>query len=322
MASARKFSWMVSPKSLTSLIGAEHDLLRKAGLNVLIKFYIASVSILMISFVSVLSIVYIVELMFHSTIAELILSLLITGLFILMYVFLILTISNNINGRAVFSISNITRIGFVVFMAVMISKPIELYFFRLNVHEGLSKYKEHVKAEIVNKIKSRFSQDIFSLETKLQFYHSNNQNHVFDELITKLRGQINTFKEKEAQLVLAAYNEINRADYVIQQLRILHSFRPWTWGITSLLVILFLMPGYLIYSLSRDNTYYSLKEDYEKRIVSSEYQAFCKKYTEIFISKYGIERVFYTKYEDPPFNTKLEQPPEYKSAENFFERYS
>lgn len=322
MSKAKKFSWIVGPKSLLSLIGAEYELLRKAGGNVMLKFYTASATIVLIAFTSMVSIVYLVELMFHSRIAEVILSILITGLFILMYIFLILTISNNAGRKTIFSIANITRFGFVIFMAMMIAKPLELYIFREPLREELQAYKENSKNDHAGKIKSQFSEEILSCERKLQYYRKNNTGKIFDEDIGRLDSIVATLKAKESKLISAAYAMIDKSDYFIQQLRLLHVNHPSTWGITALLVLVFLLPGYLIFSISRDNTYYPLKEEYEKRIVSREYLAFTNKYTQIFQTRHGIEKVYYTRYEDPPFNTVRKPAPVYEASDAFFERYS
>lgn len=322
MARKRKHIWKAGPKSLINLVGVEHALLRKAGSKVLLRFYTAAVVIIGIAIFSIVSVFYLVELMFHNRVAEVLLSILLTALFILMYIFLILTISNNAGGRAVFSISNITRIGFVIFMAAMLSKPFELLIFRKSINLKLEEFREQVKSDHSNKIQLQYSGEMELLGKKLDYYESINETRNFDEQITGLHTKIDRCTSEQKELIRKTIEKVDRADFVIQQLKILHSDHPRTWIFTILVVLLYLLPGYLIFSISMDDSYYPIKDEYERKIISREYGAFLKKYSEIFSSRFGVQTEFYTNYEDPPFNTRRKSPPAYSTSTTFFERFA
>ena len=322
MARERKHIWKAGPKSLINLVGVEHTLLRKAGRKVLLRFYTAALVIIGIAFFSIVSVFYLVELMFHNRVAEVLLSVLLTALFILMYIFLILTISNNAGGRAVFSISNITRTGFVIFMAAMLSKPVELLIFRKSINRKLGEFREQVKSDHSNKIRVQYSREMALLERKLDNYESINGERNFDEQIASLHTKIDRCTREQNELIRKTVEKVERADFVIQQLKILHKDHPWTWIFTLLVVLVYLLPGYLIFSISMDQSYYPIKEEYERKIISREYGVFLKKYSEIFSTRFGIQVEFYTKYEDPPFNTRRKSPPAYSTSTTFFERFA
>lgn len=322
MARERKFIWKAGPKSLISLIGVEHELLRKAGQSVLLRFYTASVIIVGIAILSIVSVFYLVELMFHNSMAEVVLSILLTGLFILMYIFLILTISNNAGRKASFSISNVTRIGFIMFMAAMLSKPVELFIFQKSINMKLEEFRARVESDHSDKIRSQYSAEMALLEKKLDYYESNNLEKSFDDQIAGLQSKINRCMSQQNQLIRKTKEKLRKSDFVIQQMKILHSDHPWTWGFTILVVFLYLLPGYLIFSISMDDSYYPIKEKYEKEIISREYWVFLKKYSEIFSGKFGLNVEYYSKFEDPPFNTRLKSPPLYNTGTAFFERFA
>tara|TARA_R110000737_G_scaffold336727_1_gene356397 strand:+ start:8677 stop:9546 length:870 start_codon:yes stop_codon:yes gene_type:complete len=116
---------------------------------------------------------------------------------------------------------------------------------------------------------------------------------------------------------------------------------PWLWLITVVIVILFLTPVYLRHRLNRAHEYYSIKQTRDIRIVLDQYKMYRQEYNSVMTmqyNRYGQLSADYIqngtsfdptknklpkndlaspvkgkkivpdaddKYEDPPFNTKL-----------------
>ena len=141
MSRQNKFSWMVKPKGFIKLLGGEYDLMQKAGGTVLFKFYLSSVIILFIAFVSFVSIVYAIELLFHAIIVEVLLSTFLSLLFLLLFIFIVNTFTKDARQRKLLNLSNITRLGFVMFIGFIISKPIEAFLYRHTIETDIVQHK-------------------------------------------------------------------------------------------------------------------------------------------------------------------------------------
>jgi len=92
--------------------------------------------------------------------------------------------------------------------------------------------------------------------------------------------------------------------------------------ICASIIFLFLIPGFLIYSISTNDTYYKLKHDWERRLISEEHSAFCKWYTEIFKENFNLDRTCYSVFEDPPFNEIRKAQPSFQSQSDFTKKFS
>ena len=179
MNTRKSFTWLISPKSFIQLIGAEYDILKKSGSASLSKFYIAAITIIVILLISICSILYAMELLFHMIHVELILSIFVSLLFVFIYVFLLNTFSKNIfkpnhdKKQNVWlrriKLSDMIRTGFVVFIAFLISKPVEVFIFQ---NELMEKVKVH-RLDIVSKYNEKLSKlnghDILKIESSITY---------------------------------------------------------------------------------------------------------------------------------------------------------
>jgi hypothetical protein len=322
MSGHNKFSWMVKPKGFIKLVGGEYDLMQKAGGTVLFKFYSSSVIILLIAGISFVSIAYAIELLFHAVIVEIMLSLFLSSLFVLLFIFIVNTFTKDARQRRLFNISNITRLGFVMFIGFIISKPIEAFLYRDVIEADI---KNH-KAELIKghglKINQLFSHDLGKLANEKSKYTALNISGGFDADISQIDQQVTLIDQKKKGLATASAFRIEQGAYFIYRIKVISGKYPGAWMISLAIVLLFLAPVFLIYSISSEEEYFKRKNAQEKKIVERAYKAFTQKYADIFLAKYGLKLEFYSKYEDPPFNTLLKKPPPCKSANDFHERYA
>src|SRR4051812_39867934 len=94
----RKFTGL---KKLVSLLGADFDIMNRAGTGVQTKFYFSAIIIISIFVTSCFSIGYAVDLLFHSLIIEIALSLFLSSLFVCIYIFLLHTFAKKQLGKDV-----------------------------------------------------------------------------------------------------------------------------------------------------------------------------------------------------------------------------
>lgn len=307
------------PGSFIRMLGAEYELLKKSGGNVLRKFYLATCLIVFIAIVSFFSIVYAIELLFHDVVVEILLSSFLSGLLVLMYIFLINTFSatsadNHIN------LSNITRTVFIVFMAFMLSKPIESFVFREQFNHRVLSYKEELLNNHTRQIDRLFNADRKLIEKELQRYTSMNGMIDFSREIELLTHELSTLGERREALLNISKNRIYKSDYFLYRVK-LSSESVMCWLICLVVIILYILPGFLIYSLSHSNDYHKLKDEYEKRFIRRDYNRFAQLYAEIFLKKYGTVTSVYSIFEDPPFNSLRKKEQEYQPASEFYKKF-
>jgi len=316
-----KFSWMIKPKGFIKLVGGEYDLMQKAGGTVLFKFYLASVVILLIACISFASIAYAIELLFHAVVVEIFLSTFLSLLFVLLFIFIVNTFTKDTRQRSLLNLSNITRLGFVIFIGFIISKPIEAFVYRNSIQPDIEEHKLQLVKTHALKIEQLFEYDLAKLEKKKNIYVALNISKGFDADILQINQQVALIGQKKRDLAATSAFRIEQGAYFIFRIKIICGKYPGAWIISLFIVALFLTPVYLIYSISSDEAYFLRKNAQEKRMVEMAYKAFTHKYSEIFQAKYDVQLDFYSRYEDAPFNTMLKIPPECKSANDFHERY-
>src|SRR5690606_25933879 len=99
---------------------------------------------------------------------------------------------------------------------------------------------------------------------------------------------------------------VKKSNYYIQSIIILNSKYPISWAITTIVLILFIIPTYLKIFIDKDSIFYKTKHYVESHLVKYEYELFKEKYNEIFNQKYGLDLHYAEHYSDAPFNTKRE----------------
>ncbi len=341
--STHGFSLMILPKRFISLLGAEYELMRKAGGKVLSKFYLASLGIFIISIITFLSVRYAIELLFHITIVEIVLSVFISALFLILYIFLINTFSKKkpiekveltpelnqtepvkntwYKQKGLWTLTNISRTGFILFMAFILSKPIEIFFLRNILNDKVEVYKKGLIQEHTKKIEELFAEEEVKLKNEIASKELLNAYHATDAEILRLTQSLDSIQLKKKVLINNAESRINLNSFFIYRTRLSVSKFPLSWLIWAIVTVIFLFPGYLIYSIGHEEEYYRLKSAMENNMILHAWSLFNEQYTDLFKRKYGYETSFFSLYEDPPFNTKRKSTPSHLQTDDFFSKY-
>lgn len=322
MNKQHKFSWMVKPRGFIKLLGGEYELMQKAGGTVLFKFYLSAIAVVAIAGISFLSLLYAVELLFHKVIVEILLSLFLSSLFVLLFIFIVNTFTKDVRQRSLLNFSNVTRLVFVMFIGFIISKPIEVFFYRNVIEPHVEHHKTTLIKGHIDKIHQLFEDDLNKLFNSKRKYESINTSGDFNTDISQINEQIDILGQKKANLAAASVFRIEHGAYFIYRIKVISGNYAGSWLISLVVMALFLLPVFLIYSISADEEYFKRKHAQERKMVEKTYQAFTQKYSEIFLDRYGLQVDLYSKYEDPPFNTLLKKSPVCRSADDFHERFA
>ena len=312
-------TWMFSPKSFVSLLGAEYHLMRDAG--VLRRFYISSLLIIIILLLTWISIYYALDLLFDAPAIEILLAIFFCLLFFCIYIFLINTFAKeNRKHKRILNASNIIRIGFVVFMGFLTAQPLVILLYSTPLASDVENYKRQLFNEHTAKINALINVEITKLATEQQYY-TNQKNRfgtsAYDRELEKISGRTGALQHKKTILEQTAQQTIDRNSFFLFRVEKVNNKNPISWLLTLLVVLLFLMPGYLIYSISSKHKYYQLKKAREKEMVASAYSQFTRRYQTMFREPVTI----FSRYEDPPFNKVRKQSPVAASITDFLQKY-
>jgi hypothetical protein len=312
-------SWMISPNNFVSLLGAEYHLVRDTG--VLKRFYISALLIVIILLLTWAGIYYALDLLFHSLTVEITLTIFFCLLFFCIYIFLLNTFAKENRGqKGIFNISNIIRMGFVSFMGFLIAQPLVILLYASTLSPSVKNYKQKILNEHTIKIDGLMRDDLADLVNEQLFYSVQKKRFgtsAYDIELVKIANRIAILQQKTIILKQTAQQTIEHSSFFLFRVEKVNREHSMSWFLTLLIILLFLMPGYLIYSISSQHEYYISKKAREKELVTVAYGQFTMRYKTMFHGKVAI----FSRYEDPPFNKIRKQAPVSASITDFLQKY-
>jgi len=313
-------------KGLLKLIGIELDILSSSSSNVIVLFLLSSISLLFVVLISFFSIEYALEYIFHNFFIDLFLSIFISYLFGNIYVFLIHTVSKdtvskNIN-KSFLSLSNISRIGFIIFIAFIISKPIEVYLLQNKIDPVISSYKLKIINESNTVFQSLYAEKFKDIDYEIYKMKVENDARMIrqsPELISLLKKK-NEYKNELKVLINNNQNAIINSNFFITKIKILSSTFILSWVICVIVIMIFLLPVYFLYKINSNHDYYINKSNYERNLIDNEYLIFKEEYSKIFLNKYSAQVSYYETYIDHPYKT-IRKSQVSKDQSDFINKY-
>jgi ABC-type multidrug transport system fused ATPase/permease subunit len=308
-----------------ALLGADYLLMRQCGAHKAIQRYRNAIAALAgIGILTFCSVYYAMSVLFHSLIIEWCLGTYITLLFLLMYVLLINTFTKTAAGKGTsFTLSNISRVSFVLFMAFVLSKPVEVYVLSSYHEADIIRYKASLVHNFSKQVTNIHLPDIQRLERRLEqerqqylLYPTANSSAA----IQSLQQRIAAINQGNEEAISKAAAKIDQSAYMLQRMA-LASSNVIAWLVCLLVMCLFLLPGYLIYSLPADDPYLAAKRAQERSNIEREFKNFLSEYHRIFSTR-GFAQIRYsTPFADAPFNTIRKAQRTYASNNSFLDKY-
>ena len=285
------------------------------------KFSLIGILVILISLISGISVAYGIEQILESMSADIIIGIY-GGLFILiLYLFLLHTLSRNVlpnvdskwSGRF---FSYVVRIGFLVFLGILITQPISYFTFRKPVENELIVFKNSEIRDLNHRLNSEYAQKLNlvknTLTSKTQFLNEIRKN---DRL-------------KNAELRKFIKSQEKR-DYFIRKIIILNTIDSHkvevnvplvlsSWALDFFFICLFITPVFIKNRISISSEYYKTKRKIETGVIDTHHKRFVFSYNEILKEDYPKTQVqFSSRYLDPPYNTVLKSSPRTKGKSQF-----
>lgn len=309
----------LSKRTIVSLIGIDYSIVKDAGEENIHKFYFAGLLVITILLLSFFSVFYAFELMFHMWYAEIFLALFFSLMFFTIYVLLIQTFSKEVlpksQFRPFFNLSNLSRMGFVFLISFIISQPIKIFLFRDKLESGVNSYKAQLSNGFDQNLNLLHRDDLFKLDAEksreVQMYGVDHPS------VKAIDQKIQLIEAKMLREQIEVRAKISSSDFFVKRILLSNQYAS-AWLICAVVIAIFGIPVFLIYSISSNSRYYRIKKNKEFTLVNNHYNHFKNKYSEVFSSKFSITGItFYESYLDAPFNTIKKTPPHMLSQEDF-----
>ena len=303
---------MLNKEFLWKISGGDYNIIAVCEKSIQTKFaYIGSV-VMFISFLCFVSAYYTLSLLFNSFLFSIPIALFFSWMVANIYLVLLTTLQKNLlphiasPNSAIFSL--IVRVIFLVLIAILISKPIEVLILKGVIHRDLVSKKEADYLKFSDITKKYYDEEIRIYNSRINEINSLRtlQNNV-DSQIHDYKKTISDLDEKKTITIYKMRLLIDESPYFIEKVKIINNNKKYSyaWIITMINIFIFLFPAILKYYISASSSYYERKAKIEKDFILTNYEAFKKKYTEILFNITNKNLYFEEKFIDSPFNTVM-----------------
>lgn len=307
-----KRKWLENNKTLWWFAGEDPYILSFCSAETKRKLAVSGLIVLVIMFVSAISISFGIYEILESYYIGLIIGIYFSILIMFLYLFILYTLTKDVippKVKSKFSSysSRALRIGFLVFLGVLVSQPLEYELFSSIINEEL-----HI--EIQKEIEKRNSDLNKEYTEKLNHYK------LFSNDEESLKAEIEKYNEEKKSKLQSFIDYQTSRNFFVQKLIIMDS-SPKTrfiWVFSLVFVIIFIFPVYQKVYIDKSTNYYFYKEKVQRKLISDHYQKFVVTYDEILrrdYSQFGL--MWKSNYKDPPFNSVPIQDITYNSDAEF-----
>ncbi len=195
------------------------------------------------------------------------------------------------------------KYGFIIFISVLIAKPLEAFVFSEELNTDIAAYKTEQLEKYSALTRDYFDQESAQIRVLLQEQKEKQLADISNpSLISKYEEILVQNEKKKKDLISKMDILISKSSFYTQKINILCTKYPKSWIGTMLIMGIFLLPAILKNLISSKNKFYYLKKDIETRIVVDEYVIFKRTYNQILQTAFGPDYSWVELYEDPPFN--------------------
>ena len=289
-------------KFLWTLSGDDLHIIVKCSKKRQMRFAIIGGFVLFIFIICFVSSYFTFTMIFHNYIVGIPASIFFSWMITNIYLLLLYTLTKNVlpHKKRISSrvISLFLRLGFISFIAVFISKPIEVLIFSNQLPKEIEGYKREQIAKYTANTITYFNDETRELQSIIQYQQAINPDTSSAEIdmYSQLsKEKINTIKDVE--------NIVNNSNYYIKGIVILNYKYPICWLLTAICIFIFLFPAILKRLIEFDSRFYKLKKHIKTEIILEEYAKFKGTYNQLFQHDYNLNLSYTESYLDPPFNT-------------------
>ena len=292
-----------------SLSGEDYSIIRKSSHSLRNLFFAIGVFVLFVFVTCVFSLTMLFINLFDVTFLAVILAIFLAWMITNIYLLILYTLSKRTIGKKQklkFQIlPNLIKYGFIIFISLLITKPIEVFFFSDDLDRDIAEYKAAQLDKYTKLTSEFFDKESESIRQLIQ-----HQKDVTPSMGSDLSSPVPLEKilieneKRKKDLISKMEILISKSTFYTQRIILLCTKYPKCW-LTSLLVLfIFMLPAVLKHLISASSEFYKLKKEIETRIVLEEYNSFKETYNRVIQGEFGTQYAWVELYTDPPFNTQ------------------
>ncbi len=226
------------------------------------------------------------------------------SLFIInLYLFILHNITPNLLPNNATNTSNffesLLKLGFLIFLAIAISKPIEIFIFKDNAEfqRALEDFKDQKLEDFKINLSELYVDRLKYINEKYDNSQTFNEREQYKKAFENI---IENNSQRVDQMALSIENSF----FFIEKTKILFKIKESKY-VTFFISFLFILPWFLKIILRNNNPYYELKKYIEIRMIKEDYVSFIGHKNSLLYRFKDYRLLMPPKYLDPPFNTKL-----------------
>ncbi|WP_178988655.1 DUF4407 domain-containing protein [Winogradskyella schleiferi] len=215
-----------------------------------------------------------------------------------LYLFILHTLTKNVlpkrkANKSGIIVSYVIRVGFLLFLGVIVSQPIEYSLFSNKVDALLH---EDIIREIENRNQKLNNEYVYKLKERQSL---NLPHETLNEEVARFQA------EKSERLKNYVDYQYSRNFFIKKMILMDTSSSTWfIWLFSVLFIIIFISPVLIKSRISLESNYYQNKKRIQNKLVLEHHDLFVKAYNKILHTEYeALNLSWETKYKDPPFNT-------------------
>lgn len=223
-----------------------------------------------------------------------------------MYILLLYTLTRNpfpskVKPTAqIFSVT--IRFAFITMLALLISKPLEVWLLKSDLDVDVNAHKAELFQEFIVKTDSLFDSEIQFIEELLAIEKRQNSSSTLTPQ-RDLEKELNQVRARKSEIIKAMEKRIAASSFFLYRLTLVITDYRKIWLMTFIVIIVFWSPAIIKYLLPKDSEYNTTKKKWEVEFVQLEYKSFVIKYNLINELAHHPAEKWIEHYQDAPFNT-------------------
>lgn len=195
------------------------------------------------------------------------------------------------------------RVGFVCFIALLVSKPLEykLLSFHLIPPTEITIIKKKQLDKYIFIIQRNYQPEILELENAINKLQLTNINSNYISRYKYLKDQLIADKNKH---IIGTWALILSSPHYLDMIVKMSLDHPICWLMSLITMVIFLGPIISKNLVAQSSSFYDMKKELELNLIISEYALTEQRLIQTYQNTHNFSMVPLIKYLDPPFNTE------------------
>jgi len=306
-----------------SLSGEDYSIIRKSPASLRNLFFAIGVFVFFVFVTCAVSLTMLFSNLFDVTFFAVIFAIFLAWMVTNIYLLILYTLSKRticeVPELKCQILPNLIKYGFIIFMALLVTKPIEVFVFSSDLGKDIKHYKA-IQLDKYTKLTSEFfDQESNAIKQLIQQQKdgpsSFDSNHNTSIQLEKILLEN---EKRKKDLISKMEVLISKSSFYIQRIILLCTKYPKCWLVSLFVLFVFMLPAIMKHLISSQSEFYKLKKNIETKIVLEEYMAFKEVYNQIIQGKFGAQYKWGESHVDPPFNTiRIEKDANLASEDDF-----